>query len=232
MTGSRNYYVYEHWRLDRDECFYVGKGNGGRAFSMKNRNRHHQAIVSKLSRIGSAFEVRIVASGLSEEEAFSLERERIQFWRESGADLTNMTNGGEGVSGFRHSDFTKKIWSEQRKGRAVPEEGRLKRSKTLKGRPKVPEHAKKAGVASGLAQRGKKHSKETIEKRKNKLKELNHFYKMAIKKPVVCVTSGEEFVSAADAGRHYNIPRDYVSSVCRGKRSNTKGLVFKFKETV
>ena len=232
MTTSNNYYVYEHWRLDRDECFYVGKGHGNRAFSMKNRNKHHQAIVSKLNRIGSAFEVKIVASGLSEEEAFSLERNQIQFWRELGIDLTNITNGGEGVSGFRHSDLTKKIWSEQRKGRAVSEEGKLKRSASMKGKPKTPEHAKKAGAASGLAKRGKKHSKETIEKRKNKLKELNHFQKIALKKPVVCLTSGEEFMSAADAGKYYNIPRDYVSSVCRGKRSNTKGLIFKFKETI
>ena len=25
------FYVYEHWRPDHDECFYVGKGKGGRA---------------------------------------------------------------------------------------------------------------------------------------------------------------------------------------------------------
>lgn len=24
---KNNFYVYEHWRLDKDECFYVGKGN-------------------------------------------------------------------------------------------------------------------------------------------------------------------------------------------------------------
>lgn len=232
MTSSKNYYVYEHWRLDRDECFYVGKGHGSRAYSMKNRNKHHQAIVSKLARIGSAFEVKIVAFGLSEEEAFSLEMERIAFWKSSGVDLTNMTNGGEGASGLRHSDSTKKLWSDQRKGRPVSDEGKLKRSKSLKGRPKTPEHAKKAGVASGLSQQGKKHSKETIEKRKNKLETLNHFHNIALKKPVVCITSGKEFISAADAGKYYNIPRDYISSVCRGKRSNTKGLVFKFKETV
>lgn len=28
---KNNFYVYEHWRLDRDECFYVGKGTGKRA---------------------------------------------------------------------------------------------------------------------------------------------------------------------------------------------------------
>ena len=31
MAQSANYYVYEHWRPDKDVCFYVGKGKGGRA---------------------------------------------------------------------------------------------------------------------------------------------------------------------------------------------------------
>jgi len=29
------YYVYEHWRPDKDICFYVGKGKGSRANSWK-----------------------------------------------------------------------------------------------------------------------------------------------------------------------------------------------------
>ena len=167
MTGSRNYYVYEHWRLDRDECFYVGKGNGGRAFSMKNRNRHHQAIVSKLSRIGSAFEVRIVASGLSEKEAFSLERERIQFWRESGIDLTNITNGGEGTSGFHHSEETKRKLSEKNKGTTAFFKGRKHTEKTklvlseLAKKRGAPQLTKEQQEKASAWHRGRKRSDET-----------------------------------------------------------------------
>lgn len=95
--GGGKFYVYEHWRLDRDECFYVGKGSGRRAYDMACRNQHHKAIQSKLNRIGSAMEIRIVASGLSEQEAFDLESERIKYWTQAGADLANRTYGGEGV---------------------------------------------------------------------------------------------------------------------------------------
>ena len=56
------FYVYEHWRTDRDECFYVGKGHGRRAYDMKRRNKYHQAIVSKILRTGFAVEIKIVAS--------------------------------------------------------------------------------------------------------------------------------------------------------------------------
>lgn len=88
------YYVYEHWRLDSDTCFYVGKGSGNRAYSRARRNAHWHNIVAKLERTGSAYEVRIVASGLSEGDAFSLEVDRIAFWRDR-VDLANITNGGD-----------------------------------------------------------------------------------------------------------------------------------------
>jgi hypothetical protein len=105
-----NYYVYEHWRLDRDECFYVGRGHGRRAYDMgksQGRNRHHLAIQAKVAREGFAIEVRIVASGLTNDEANALEVERIAFWRSCGIDLANLTNGGEGAVGFRPSEATK-----------------------------------------------------------------------------------------------------------------------------
>lgn len=167
MTTSGTYYVYEHWRLDRDECFYVGKGRGGRAYSMKNRNRHHQAIVAKLIRIGSAFEVRMVATGLAEQEAFSLECERIKFWRDAGVDLTNLTNGGEGISGFRHTDETRAKLSRHNKGMPATFKGRKHSEETKailsalakkRGAPKLTDE-QKAKVAEW--HRGKKRSVET-----------------------------------------------------------------------
>lgn len=230
MTTSGTFYVYEHWRLDRDECFYVGKGRAGRAYSMKGRNCHHKAIVAKLSRIGSALEVKMVAVGLSEADAFALEIERIVFWREAGADLTNMTDGGEGISGLRHSDETKALWSAQRKGRAIPEEGRLKRSATMKGVPKSKEHAANAGRMGGIARTGKKQNAEWVANRIKSTKANNPFFCSSRWKPVICTTNGMEFASVSEAARCFDLQKDYVSAVCRGKRSHTKGLVFKFKE--
>jgi hypothetical protein len=74
---------------------------------MRDRNRFHTAIVKKLHREGFAVEVKIVAFGLTEEQAFDIEKERIAFWRDSGADLANATNGGDGVSGLKMSDESK-----------------------------------------------------------------------------------------------------------------------------
>lgn len=136
------FYVYEHWRLDRDECFYVGKGKGKRAYELKNRNRHHKAIVAKLSRIGSAFEVRIVSSGLTEDEAFNLERDRIAFWRGKNVDLANLTDGGDGIWGFKHSEETKNKMKESAL-KANTDEVRQKKSAARKGIVFSDEHKKK-----------------------------------------------------------------------------------------
>lgn len=116
MANKQHFYVYEHWRLDKDECFYVGKGAGNRAYVKNGRNAHWRNIVSKLERIGSAYEIRIVASGLTEKEAFQIEKERIVFWRDV-VDLANQTDGGDGVSGLIMPPEVRKKMSEKAKGR-------------------------------------------------------------------------------------------------------------------
>jgi len=160
VTSSGTYYVYEHWRLDRDECFYVGKGKGYRAYSRHNRNRFHKAICEKLKNIGSAFEVRMVATGLTEEEAFNLEIERIKFWRMVGADLANATDGGEGVSGLKMSEAAREKMRLRKIGKKQTPEQVEKRIAPLRGRKQSPEAIEK----SAQHRRGKKLSQEHREK--------------------------------------------------------------------
>jgi hypothetical protein len=116
MSNVNIFYVYEHWRLDRDECFYVGKGCRSRAYARNGRNSHWQNIVAKLERTGSSYEVKIVACGLSEDDAIKFEVDRISFWRDL-VDLSNKTNGGDGVSGLVMSPEARLKMSEKAKGR-------------------------------------------------------------------------------------------------------------------
>lgn len=188
------FYVYEHWRMDREEPFYVGKGKGKRAHNMYARNKHHLAIQNKVHREGFAIEVRIVLSGLTEEEAFSLECERIKFWRDQGIDLANLSDGGEGGSSGVQRVFTEEHKAKLRKPKtpeaiAASVEGK-KRSKEFRianGMPSkkwnfTPEGLKRKSIASkkragskltdehkqkiSVALKGRTHSSETIEKLK------------------------------------------------------------------
>lgn len=146
------YYVYEHWRPDTGVCFYVGKGKGKRAWDMKNmRNRHHMAIASKLTSVGLMVDVRIIASGMSSEDALKLEVERIFFY---GVDsLSNMTGGGDGLS--NPTQETRLKISESQKKRFEDPEEKEKMIARLKGR--IPWN-------KGLKIKGTKHSEAAKEK--------------------------------------------------------------------
>lgn len=158
-------YVYEHWRPDTGVCFYVGKGTRKRAWDMEHdRNRHHKSIVKKLQAAGFSVDVRIVKDGLSHEEAFVLEVERIEFYGR--ATLCNLTAGGLG--GLEPSEETRRLIGEASRERLKSPEARAKLSRTglpspFKGRTHSPEV--KAIIAAKAALRprifGRTHSPET-----------------------------------------------------------------------
>jgi hypothetical protein len=152
MAADQTYYVYEHWRLDKDECFYVGKGKGNRAYIRSGRGSHWHNIIHKLERIGSAYEVRIVRTGLTEKEAFALEKERIAFWRDK-VDLANKTDGGDGVSGLKMSDEAKAKMRAAKIGKPgnittlgmkFSDETKAKMRAAAIGKPKSAQHVKSA----------------------------------------------------------------------------------------
>jgi len=139
------FYVYEHWRNDIEggSCFYVGKGKGRRAFSLRTRGKHHKAIQKKLATLGLEVEIRIISQNMEEESAYAFERERIAHWREKGARLANYTDGGGGKYGHKRSEEWCKraaIWlrkSPPRKGFKHTEEAKRKISEARKGRTPI-----------------------------------------------------------------------------------------------
>jgi len=214
------FYVYEHWRTDRDECFYVGKGHGRRAYDMKRRNKYHQAIVSKILRTGFAVEIKIVASNLKESEAYKLEIDRIKFWREANIELANLSSGGEGGT----------------TGVKVSLERRAKISSSLKGHPVSEEQRKKQAIT---------YKKNMTEERRQKLRnygleKIDLFKKYqslgpkSSAKKVICVDDNLEFKSASAASRHYNTAKSAIIELCLGKknRKTVTGKVFKYVEEV
>jgi hypothetical protein len=135
------FYVYEHWRPDVGTCFWVGKGQQQRAWNMRNRNQHHSNIVSKLTQNELVVDVRIVADGLLEADAHKLEVERIKMWRDSGTKLVNVTNGGEGIPGLKHTKESRTKMSSKLKGRKRgprPLETRKKIAEAHRGKKRGP----------------------------------------------------------------------------------------------
>lgn len=113
MTKEKNplkFYVYAYLR-SKDSAtakagtpYYIGKGNGRRAY------KDHGRIRKPNDRNNIIF----IQTGLSESDAFRLENEMVLIYGRVDNNtgiLRNLTNGGEGSSGFKHSEETKEFLS-------------------------------------------------------------------------------------------------------------------------
>ncbi|QIG68258.1 putative homing endonuclease protein [Rhizobium phage RHph_Y1_10] len=143
------FYVYLH-KKNSGEVFYVGKGCKDRAWSHRDRSTLWQRVVKKHGLI-----VEVIADKLTEAQAFSLEVETIAAYGRD--NLCNFTDGGDGVSGYRHTDETRKRMARLRVGKHHSDETRRKIGEANSGRPSkwlgksLSEEHKKA---VGLSMRG------------------------------------------------------------------------------
>lgn len=112
MTGAvstrSDFYVYV-WRRPNGEPFYIGKGCGRRAKSTQRRNPIFKSIVAKMRAMGDEPKVERIVEGLTEKEAFDREVALIAEYRlmRDGGTLSNLTHGGEGVSGLTQESRAK-----------------------------------------------------------------------------------------------------------------------------
>lgn len=159
------YYVY-HLRLEHsDKPFYVGKGKG--------RRRHEHFIASRICtssiknniiRSATAKGINIISEivkgNLSEQDAFELEVQLISRYGrlDKGTGiLGNHTDGGDGTSGYAHSQEAKDKVSAANTGRVFSSETRARMSSTHIGM----RHTKETLARMSVAQKGHIKSPET-----------------------------------------------------------------------
>lgn len=120
---NAKFYVYAHSKSSSgliDDVFYIGKGTTNRAKSKSNRNKFWNNIVNKNE---GKFYIYYLQKNLIEEDAYFFEKLYIEIFgkRIENGLLVNMTDGGEGTSGRKLSDETKRKISEAHKGKVRPE---------------------------------------------------------------------------------------------------------------
>lgn len=155
------FYVYLHRRLASGTPFYVGKGSGRRAQDCFSRNAHWKSIYAK----DGGRTLEYIVRDVDEEFALLVEVELIDSCRRAGIRLANITSGGDGVTGMRHSEATK----EKFRARVISEETRKKMSAAQiafgrKGKP-LSDNARAAAIAWHTGRegtfKGGKHTEET-----------------------------------------------------------------------
>ena len=160
-------FVYLHVNADDGVPHHVGIGfKKGRPWETKRNNKHR----SKVKKHG--LRVEIVADNLTWEQACFWEVHWIKALRAAGYELTNLTDGGDGVRGYRHTEESKKIIGEKSKnylnslGDNHPSKRQSTKDKISKSREKY------KGETHPMW--GKSHKQETKDKISKSLSGENH----------------------------------------------------------
>lgn len=177
---KENFYVYELIDPRNNLPFYIGKGKtkdklGGiyrRIFDHiklhDKQNKFKNSIIKKLLKKNLEIKFNIVIENLLEEEALNVEIQRIRWFGkridETGI-LTNLTDGGDGISGYKHSSKTKEILSlkalERYKTREAEFKGKKHSQETRKLLSEIQKEICKYRISY---MKGKKHTEETRKK--------------------------------------------------------------------
>lgn len=124
-----NFYIYQHSIPDTGEVFYLGKGTRRRAWTRHGRNIFWHNVVKKHGVVTT-----IVADRLSEREALELEVKLLSKFKAVGLCKTNLTLGGEGISGYHHAEFAKQKISARHKGKVTSHATKLKQREAMVSR--------------------------------------------------------------------------------------------------
>lgn len=122
-----NFYVYAYFRKDGTP-YYIGKGQYRRAWT-----KHKYVKKPKDESL-----IQIVENNLTEIGALALERRLIRWYGRkdnSTGILRNMTDGGDGVTGLKHTVEARQKMSEWRSGRKRPPLTNEHKEKLRKPRP-------------------------------------------------------------------------------------------------
>lgn len=169
------FYTYIHFKADTHEPFYIGKGQGNRHLVKTKRNNYWNNVVSK-----HGFISEILCRWETEHEALEHEKLLIQCFKDIGAHLVNLTDGGEGTSGWIPSDSWRAKKSASQKANFVNpmlnQASADKRKNTMTGRTLSESHKTNIGLAS-VGNKSRLGFKNTIEsnlKRSDKLRGNKH----------------------------------------------------------
>lgn len=233
-STCRDYYVYLHRRATDGRVFYVGKGFGRRCKSKAGRSDYWHRIVAK-----HGLTIELVEVGLQEWFAFELEAELIALYGRS--SLCNLTDGGDGPSGYSHKDESKAKMAIAKTGvklGPMSEDHRKKISLSQAGKPRQ-KHGPEARSKISEALRNRRRSEETNSKISAALtgKRISESVRSNLVKahggaPILCIETGMVFLGASPAARwlqsigNAKASAGAVSNAALGRASHAYGYRF------
>lgn len=237
-------YVYRHIRLDKNEPFYIGIGSRiNRCYTEKTRNKLWHYIIDKTD-----YKVDIIFDDITIDEAKEKEKELIALYSkkiDGTGILVNITDGGDGTFGYKHSEETRRKIAESNKKENISENNRRKKSEYAKNRTiehihrlrlsqtgvkrsddfrlklssinTGKNHSEETKKKMSISQTGRKHSSESI----FKMKDNCHLSKL-----VLNTSTGIYYISSKEAAFSHNLNPNTIHRYLTGKYKNKTELIY------
>jgi len=199
------------------------------------------------------FTVEPIVEGIPDYMANAFEAYWINFYNSIKVGY-NCVEGGQGTKGYKHSEHTKRLLSEKSKGnksalghklsdkakkkisnankgntytlgKSHSKESRKKMSESATGR-KLSKYTKKK-IATAV--KGRKHTKEAKEKMSEFAKKFRINENHSRATSVVCITTGEEFLTIKAAALAKGIDPSSIGKCCKNKLKTAGGYSWKYK---
>lgn len=240
------FYIYLHIKQTNGEPFYVGKGKGQRAHTKQYRNTFWHNIVNK-----HGYDIIFLEENLSEEIA--IEQEQYWITRIGRRDLhlgtlVNLTDGGDGQTGYVYTPTHRLNMSNAQKGRTVTDITKEKISIAHKGKKhksdrkyskhkQHKQHIFEKDVLKNMSDKNKNNMLSywknlTDDEYAEKIKNVGR-KKYPIK--VIQLTKNEELIKIWDS--HYDAAvaldstkPNYILDVCNGNKKSHKGYFWRKSE--
>lgn len=216
-----SYLIYQHYRKDKGEVFYVGiSSNIKRPYKKSNRSSFWKKIINKTD-----YDVEILFNDLTKIQAEIIEKELIKFYgrRDLGTGtLCNLTDGGEGGSlGIIQSEETR----EKKRQASLGNQYAKGYKHTKEAKEKISNRSKNKNDKQIKASANNLRNWSTSTKHKEMLSKIKS-------KPICLLNNKKEiiqiFKSLTEASKKLGVSVSKISLVCSGKRNHTGGFVFKY----
>jgi hypothetical protein len=219
--------VYLHRRNDTNEVFYIGiSHNKYRANSACSRNPHWHNIVNK-----AGYTIEITHKDIIWEEACSIEKYLICFYGRKDLNeghLVNMTDGGDGLVGYKFSIEFKKQKAEFMRVRMLSNLNPMKNPKYIGENSSSKRLEVRAKRSKTLLARSDKHHMKDPDFIL-KYKGSNNSRAKAILQFDKNYNFIKEYGSLSEASSSTNTQKSHICHVCKGNRKFAGGFFWKYK---
>ena len=207
MSMETNYKVYVHISPNGKRYYGITKQEPKKRWQNGKKYGNNDHFTNAINYYGwDNFKHIVIARGLTEEEAKWLEIELIREFDTTNRDKGyNITKGGEGTNGYKHTEETRKNIGKIHKGKTLSEETRKKLSEAMKG-------------------------KTLSEETRKKLSESHKGKNNPSAKRIYCVELDMYFDTVTEASEYVGCHRSNISSVLIGNRKTCKGYHWLYAE--